>query len=204
MGMELEGRDDSFKKPGAVPFKWEIRPGVPKIQQHQKKPLPPLSPPILPSPSPPFNNTHRRLPSPTPPRQKLKPPPPGSIFLPSPEPRSSSFRSSTPASARSERWRLEQPTRVHPDTVSVGCFPSPLLGRKSGSSRRRSSQYQYYSTKQPDYTSSSELETPSRWSVSSRKSAPSFRDSPMSSSFSSYQSSPRVAKDADWAGFGLF
>ncbi|KAF9682651.1 hypothetical protein SADUNF_Sadunf05G0131000 [Salix dunnii] len=177
--------DDSFKKPGAVPFKWEIRPGVPKIQQHlqQKQQKKELLPPTLPSPSPPFN--HRR-PSPTPQvqKQKLKPPPAKSIFLPPPEPRAHSFRS-VPRS-RSERWRFEQPTHVRPECVSPGCFPSPISRRKD--SKRRTSTSTAKPASEPDYTS--DLDTLSRWSISSRKSLSSFRDSP-ASSFSSYQSSPR-------------
>lgn len=186
--------DDSFKKPGAVPFKWEIRPGVPKIQQQQqpKKLQKQLSPPTLPSPSPPFN--HRR-PSPTP-QQKLKSPPAGFIFLPPPEPRTRSFRSTQRSC--SERWRFEQPARVRPECVSPGCFPSPLLKRKE--SKRRSTHIPEPRS-EPDYTL--DLETLSRWSFSSRKSLSPFRDSP-TSSYSSYQSSPRPVNDAEWAGFGLF
>ncbi|KAG5245952.1 hypothetical protein OIU76_001853 [Salix suchowensis] len=187
--------DDSFKKPGSVPFKWEIRPGVPKIQQQlqQKQQKKELLPPTLPSPSPPFS--HRR-PSPPPQvqKQKLKPPPAKSIFLPPPEPRAHSFRS-VPRS-RSERWRFEQPTHVRHECVSPGCFPSPLSRRKD--SKRRTSTKP---ASEPDYTS--DLDTLSRWSISSRKSLSSFRDSP-ASSFSSYQSSPRPVSDAEWAGFGLF
>jgi len=193
--MEVE-IDDSFKKPGAVPFKWEIRPGVPKIQRQQKQQKKELSPPTLPSPSLPFN--HRR-PSPTPQvqKQKLKPPPARSVFLPPPEPRAHSFRS-VPRS-RSGRWRFEQPTHVRPECVSPGCFPSPLLRRKD--SKRRTSAGIAKPASEPDYTS--DLDTLSRWSISSRKSFSSFRDSP-ASSFSSYQSSPRPVSDAQWAGFGLF
>ncbi|CAK7346933.1 unnamed protein product [Dovyalis caffra] len=191
--------DDSFKKPGAVPFKWEIRPGVPKIQQQQlqqKQLKKELLPPAVPSPSPPFN--HRR-PSPIPQvqKQKLKPPPAGSIFLPSPEPRALSFRSAP--RSRSERWRFEQPTRVRPECVSPGCFPSPLLRRKE--SKRWTSTKIARPATEPDYTS--DLDTLSRWSISSRKSLSSFPDSP-ASSFSSYRSSPRPVSDAEWAGFGLF
>ncbi|XP_022768126.1 POU domain, class 6, transcription factor 2-like [Durio zibethinus] len=195
--------DDSFKKPGAVPFKWEIRPGVPKVQQQQKqheqslpqkqKPQKPKQPPPpLPPPASPFIN-QRSLPTPAgaSPRQKLKPPPAGSYLLLTPEPRSHSFRS-TPR-ARSERWRFDQPTRLGPECVPPGCFPSPLL-RQKGSKRRTQKP-------EPDYVL--DLETLSRWSVSSRKSLSQFYSSP-ASSFSSYRSSPRPVADADWAGFGLF
>lgn len=185
--------DDSFKKPGAVPFNWEIRPGVPKINTQQPKLQPKqLSPPVLPSPSPRFAP---RRPSPASlNQQKLKPPPAGFIFLPPPEPRTHSFRS-TPRT-RSERWRFDQPTRVGPECVSPGCFPSPLLRRKD--SKRRTT---HVAESESDYTS--DLETLGRWSVSSRKSFSPFRES-SASSYSSYRSSPRVVSDAEWAGFGLF
>jgi hypothetical protein len=99
----------------------------------------------------------------------------------------------------SERWRFEQPVRVRPECVSAGCFPSPLLRRKQ--SKRRTAFSIAKPGSEPDYTS--DLDTLSRWSISSRKSLSSFRDSP-ASSFSSYHSSPRPVSDAEWAGFGLF
>ncbi|KAB5568570.1 hypothetical protein DKX38_002363 [Salix brachista] len=175
--------DDSFKKPGAVPFKWEIRPGVPKIQQQlqQQKELS--------SPSPPFS--HLR-PSTTQ-VQKLKPPPAGSMFLPPSEPCAQSFRSAP--CGLPEHWRFEQPVRVRPECVSAGCFPSPLLRRKH--SKRRTTFSIAKPGLEPDYTS--DLDTLSRWSISSRKSLSSSRDSP-ASSVSSYQSSPLPVSDAEWAG----
>ncbi|XWS15156.1 hypothetical protein CRYUN_Cryun35bG0070100 [Craigia yunnanensis] len=194
--------DDSFKKPGAVPFKWEIRPGVPKVQQQQKQQEQSLPqkqkqqkqkqpPPPLPPPASPFINL-RSLPTPPgPPQQKLKPPPTGSYLLLTPEPRSHSFMS-TPR-ARSERWQFDQPARVRPECGSPGCFPSPLLRRK-GSKRRTQKP-------EPDYVS--DLETLSRWSVSSRRSLSPFYGSP-ASSFSSFRSSPRPVSNAEWAGFRHF
>ncbi|XP_062159604.1 uncharacterized protein LOC133866956 [Alnus glutinosa] len=179
--------DDSFKKPGAVPFKWEIKPGVPKLQQHphhqkQQQQQPPC-------------NYHRTV-LPTPP-QKLRPPPSGSYFVPPLEPRKRSFRASP--RTRSERWRFDRPTTlVGPEVVSPGCFFSSFLGRKPEKRRLR----KIGPASEPDYTS--DLETLSRWSVSSRKSLSPFQDSPSSSFSSSYQSSPRPVSDADWAGFGLF
>ncbi|XVF36966.1 hypothetical protein REPUB_Repub19eG0104300 [Reevesia pubescens] len=202
--------DDSFKKPGAVPFKWEIRPGVPKVQQQQKQQSlqqqqqqqkqkqkqkqqkPKQPPPPLPPPASPFIN-QRSLPTPpvASPQQKLKPPPPGSYLLLTPEPRAHSFRS-TPR-ARSKRWRFDEPARLRPECVSPGCFPSPLLRRK-GNKRR---------TQKPESDYVSDIETVSRWSVSSRRSLSPFYASP-ASSFSSFRSSPRPMADAEWAGFGLF
>ncbi|KAJ6335715.1 hypothetical protein OIU77_025626 [Salix suchowensis] len=186
MAMET---DDSFKKPGAVPFKWEIRPGVPKIQQQlqQQKELS--------SPSPPFS--HLRPSTTQVQKQKLKPPPAGSMFLPPSEPCAQSFRSAP--CGLPEHWRFEQPVRVRPECVSAGCFPSPLLRRKQ--SKRRTTFSIAKPGLEPDYTS--DLDTLSRWSISSRKSLSSSRDSP-ASSVSSYQSSPRPVSDAEWAGFGLF
>ncbi|GLT41399.1 hypothetical protein SLA2020_154660 [Shorea laevis] len=186
--------DDSFVKPGAVPFKWEVRPGVPKIQQPPQLPPPPPSQPkqqlkkqplpTLSAPSSPFIS-QRSFPTP----QRLKPPPPGSYYLFSPEPRTQSFRSAP--RSRSDRWRFDQPARVHPECVSPGCFPSPLIKRRE--SKRR--------LQKPKADYSSDLETMSRWSVSSRRSV-----SPLSpaSSFSSYRPSPGRLSDAEWAGFGLF
>ncbi|XVF39282.1 hypothetical protein PTKIN_Ptkin01aG0022200 [Pterospermum kingtungense] len=199
--------DDSFKKPGAVPFKWEIRPGVPKVQQQQRK-LQELSqpvkmkqkqlkqkqppPPLLRPPASPFINQRSWPTPPGPPKQKLKPPPAGSYLFMSPEPRSQSFRS-TPR-ARSERWRFDQLDRVRPECVSPGCFPSPLLRRKGSKKKNQ----------KPETDCVSELET-SRWSMSSRRSLSPFHSSP-TSSISSFRSSPRPrpVPKAEWAGFGLF
>ncbi|KAJ6685366.1 SERINE/ARGININE REPETITIVE MATRIX PROTEIN 1 [Salix purpurea] len=99
MAMET---DDSFKKPGAVPFKWEIRPGVPKIQQQlqQQKELS--------SPSPPFS--HPRPSTTQVQKQKLKPPPAGSMFLPPSEPCAQSFRSAP--CGLPEHWRFEMFTKL--------------------------------------------------------------------------------------------
>lgn len=183
--------DYDFTKPGAVPFQWEIRPGVPKIQ-HQKQAPPP-------SPQPRDYNLG-----------PLKPPPSGSLFVPPEEPRTRSFRSGPAARTRSERWRFEQPNmlaRRAEIVSSPGCFLSPLLRRKmSGKSGKSGARTvpEPAPKSEPDYTN--DLETLSRWSLSSRKSLLSpFRDSPTStSSYSSYQSSPRPVSDAEWAGFGLF
>ncbi|MFQ6642377.1 hypothetical protein Gotur_017695 [Gossypium turneri] len=121
---------DSFIKPGAVPFKWEIRPGVPKQPQNPKQqpPLPPLPPPPPPSP---FINNQRSSPNlsgPLFPPQKLKPPPAGSYLLLTSEPQTHSFRSTT--RSNSERSLFDRPVQVHLECVSHGCFPSPLLRRK--------------------------------------------------------------------------
>ena len=191
--------DESCTKPGAIPFKWEIKPGVPKqqhVQQQQHKK--PQSPPELPKPR---DYNHRKIsPLPTPPSvspQKLRPPPSRSPFVPPMEPRTRSFRSSS--RTRSERWRFDRPASfVRPEVVAPGCFLSSFLKRKSVKTKLQKPGPE----SEPDY--SSDLEVLSRWSVSSRRSLSPFRNSPMSSSFSSYQSSPRPMSDAEWAGFGLF
>jgi|UniRef100_A0A2N9FDH9 hypothetical protein len=193
--------DDSFTKPGAVPFKWEIKPGVPKVQQQQQKKQT-LQPPEL---SKPRDYNHRKVlpippsrsPSPTSSPQKLRPPPAGSYFVPPTEARTRSFRSSP--RTRSERSRFDRPrSLLRPDVVPAGCFLSSFLRRKAG----KTNLMKLGPESEPDYTS--DLETLSRWSVSSRKSLSQFRDSPLSSSLESYPSTPRPMNDVEWAGFGLF
>lgn len=143
--MEIEA-DESFKKAGAIPFKWEIRPGVPKLQHSQQQPQQQVS----------EKNESRPI--------QLKPPP--------------------IAGARSDRHVLTRPV------ASDGCFPRATEKKKK---KKQTG---------PDYLS--DLETVSRWSVSSRKSISPFHDS-LSSSFSSRESSPRrPVSDADWVGWALF
>lgn len=158
--------DDSFKKPGAVPFKWEIKPGLPIPHHHH---------------------------SPESPSSKLKPPPLlGSYKLSPVEPRTRSFRSNS--KVRSNRWRFERPLLSQPEIVtSSGCFFSPFL------KRLRSKKTVPKRVVEPDYTS--EVNTISRWSLSSTKSPSPFRHSTVSSSVAS---SPRPVGDVEWAGFGLF
>ncbi|KAJ0753745.1 hypothetical protein HanPI659440_Chr09g0339191 [Helianthus annuus] len=74
--------DDSyFKQPGSVPFKWEIRPGVPKPLNHQQQ-----------QQQPPSN--HRT--------SSLKPPPasPTSFHFPSPRTQSSRFQFEKPVAGQ--------------------------------------------------------------------------------------------------------
>lgn len=201
--------DESFKKPGAVPFKWEIRPGVPKIQtdrrrhhrphrKHQQRdqedeeavckecPLPPL---------------------------KLKPPS-GYRFFPPEEPPSRSFRYAP--RARLERWSVGLPMLAQPVCVSQGCFPmSPSFKQKE----KRSVAYEPGAKPEPNNLLDTNRST--RRPASTRKPVSPFQRSP-SSSYSSLQSSPRLlissprlsisscqlspqpAQDPDWASFGLF
>ncbi|CAI9765175.1 unnamed protein product [Fraxinus pennsylvanica] len=185
--------DDSFKKPGAIPFKWEIRPGVPKLRQPQEPLYEPRSGLFLPKhhlEPPPKPPSHHNSPFRDTPTRKLGPPPAGLYFHPSTQTRSKSFR------ARSQRI-LGRAECVSP----VGCFPSPSVKRRN-EVKKSVYKFEFRPGTEPNYNS--DIETVSRWSVSSRKSISPFRDSPMSSSFSSYQSSPRLMADADWAGFGLF
>lgn len=166
--------DEFYRQPAAVPFKWEIKPGVPK-NHHRLRQFPSHCP----------QSQHH------PPPQKLKPPPSVSHFRHPPN----SLRSSS--RTRSDRWRFPHSNLAEPEQVSAGgCFPSRFPNRKSAQNVDRKPE--------PDY--SSELESLSRWSVSSRKSISPFRYSVSSSpsSFSSYQSSPRPTSDSEWAGFGLF
>lgn len=185
--------DDSFKKPGAVPFKWEIKPGLPRAQQNHlhRKPTPPSSPPRA------HSYDHHRSSELTSP--KLRPPPAGFYVFSPVEPQTRSFRSSP--RIRSERWRFDRPLLARPESVSTGCFFSPLLRRIP--SRKRLEKAVVKPEREPDCIS--DLETLARWSLSSRKSLSPFRDSTTSSSSSqSNQSSPRPGSDAEWAGFGLF
>ncbi|XP_010471933.1 PREDICTED: leucine-rich repeat extensin-like protein 5 [Camelina sativa] len=142
--MAIVDVDDSFKRPGTIPFSWEIRPGVPKTRIPQPgntttpflhppkklsplrlKPLShsqPLYPPALSPPSSSFiANSKTRPLSPLTPfsttPSKLKPPPTPSspsVFY-SPGP---SFRSSP--RAFSERWQPQRPNRIQP-----GSEPEP-------------------------------------------------------------------------------
>lgn len=145
--MAIVDVDDSFKRPGTVPFSWEIRPGVPKTRISQPgnttttpflhppkklsplrlKPLShsqPLLPPALSPPSSSFisNSKSRPLSPLTPPSfsstpSKLKPPPTPSSASVFYSP-GPSFRSSP--RAFSERWQLHRPNRIRP-----GSEPEP-------------------------------------------------------------------------------
>ncbi|MCD9641351.1 hypothetical protein HAX54_027508 [Datura stramonium] len=187
--MEIEA-DESFKKAGAIPFKWEIRPGVPKLHHSHQPPISPLSDhhcPLTKQDQPQEKN--QSPPIPEAPRKLRPPPAAGFTFqLPVAEPRTRSFRSE-----RVVQNLLTRPMGV----ASDGCFPSPLLNTKKKKNKKKNK-----TGPEPDYMS--DLESVSRWSVSSRKSVSPFHDS-LSSSFSSRESSPRrPVSDADWVGFALF
>lgn len=209
----MELVDDSFKKPGAIPFKWEIRPGVPKLQQYYD--VEEFSS---------FSETPR----------KLTPPPSAAGYC---SQTGSSFRSTPPSrsgSSRSRSFRFYS-SNNHPQpqqqqqrrnvgvssTTTSGCFPSPLLIKRR--SEKNKTKKKHKITSKEETASNSDVETLSpRLSVSnssSWKSLSPLPDSPFSSSFSSYfnyYSTPPTltpgrrlgkvsSKDAaDWAGFGLF
>ncbi|ESQ27380.1 hypothetical protein EUTSA_v10019445mg [Eutrema salsugineum] len=226
--MAIVAVDDSFKRPGTVPFSWEIRPGVPKTRNSQPGNTPLLQPPKklsplrlkplshsqplnLPALSPPsssfISNSKSRPLSPLTPSfstpSKLKPPPPSQSPFYSPGP---SFRSSP--RAFSERWQLHRPNRGRPGSESeprpdfavagLGCFPTPKFRLRKNKSSGRR---KTGSRSERDYCS--DKETMSPWTVSSRRSVSPRWDSPKSS-FSSLRFSPRIANEAEWVGFGLF
>lgn len=189
--------DDSFKKPGSIPFKWEIRPGIPKLQttqtdpgrpqlesgsdkQHQRKQK---QPPVATIHNHPFPETPR----------KLKPPPAGLCFQPPLEPQVQTRTRSIRSSPRTFSDRFSLRGLALPDVVSsTGCFPSPVGKVKNV----KAAKYPR-SIPEPDYYS--DLEISSRWSVSSRKSV-----SPLSLSIPSHRSTPRPVFDVEWTGFELF
>lgn len=189
--------DESFKKPGRIPFKWEIRPGVPKSHGSELLQLQYRNQRDNPFYNEEEEQDERRPDSHTP--RMLRPPPAGRLYYqPTPEHRSPSFRSAP--RTRSERFRFNlSGITQQVGVASGGCFPSPLLKRATATRRTRKA----LPGPEPDYCS--DLDTLPRWSASSRKSLSPFTHSPVSSSFSSNESSsPRPVSDAEWAGFALF
>ncbi|XP_009128225.1 uncharacterized protein LOC103853071 [Brassica rapa] len=216
--------DDSFKRPGTVPFSWEIRPGVPKtppgntpllqlqppnyLSPLRLKPLShsqPFLPPELSPPSSSFiSKSKSRSLSPLAPSfstpSNLKPPPPSHSGFSSSGP---SFRSSP--RAFSERWQLNRSrseSDPRPDFAfaGLGCFPTPKFrlrkNKSSGGLRKAMSRLER------GYCY--DMETMSLRTVSSRRSVSLRWDSPKSSSFSSLRFSPRLTNGAEWPGFRLF
>ncbi|CAH8258456.1 unnamed protein product [Arabidopsis lyrata] len=226
--------DDSFKRPGTIPFSWEIRPGVPKTRMSQPgnttplqppkklsplrlKPLShsqPLLPPALSPPSSSFiSNSKSRPLSPLTPHSfsttpsKLKPPPTPSSFAGfySPGP---SFRSSP--RAFSERWQLHRPNRIRP-----GSEPEPSSDFSvAGFGCFPSPRFRLRKNK----SGGSRRKTGSRSEndyycsdmetmspwTVSSRRSVSPRWESPKSSFSSLRFSPRIANEAEWVGFGLF
>nr|GMD52179.1 F-box only protein 11-like [Ipomoea batatas] len=174
--------DGSFKKAGTVPFKWEIRPGVPKCHGSDLLQLKYREEEEQDEGQPPSNHSRPDLHTP----RMLRPPPAGRLYYqPTPaEPRLGSFRSAL--RTRSERYRFDLSGISQP---VGGCFPSPLLKRRTAKALPEP---------EPDYCS--DLETLPRWSASSRKSVSPFSpQSPFLSSFSSNESSsPRPVCEPFW------
>ncbi|KAK7275615.1 hypothetical protein RIF29_16735 [Crotalaria pallida] len=97
------GSDDySFKKPGSVPFKWEIKPGVPKPQHHHHQHHD-------------HDHDQRNFSSPTSPLRS-------NVFSPEDLLHSRSFRSTH--SVQSDQWRLDRS-----NSMPLSYFLSPSLGR---------------------------------------------------------------------------
>ncbi|EYU32512.1 hypothetical protein ABFS82_03G096200 [Erythranthe guttata] len=133
----------SFKKAGAIPFKWEIRPGVPKIQDPQLQFEFEFE----------FPKHQNHETKKTPFRPKLKPPPNGLYFHPHSE-LQTLFSSSN---------RVGSPVLARPEVVSSsGCTPL----KKRQNAKKRTGEPR--SRSQPEYYS--DHDTSSRWSVSSRNS----------------------------------
>lgn len=170
--------DDSFVTPGSIPFRWEVRPGVPKIFHRE------LSPPFDQQEVDRCHNSIRPPSVPSSP-QKLKLPPAGYYSNLHPAPKIRPYET---------------------QSVSQGCFPtSPLIRQKS---KRKGIKKLLKPELGSECGYSLDLETLARWSESRGKcfafyDSPSSSSS-YRSSFSSFRSSPQPACDAEWAGFGLF
>ncbi|KAG7597857.1 hypothetical protein ISN44_As06g021650 [Arabidopsis suecica] len=190
--------DDSFKRPGAVPFKWEIRPGVPKtrpgdddqptlLQPPNKLPpvkLKPFPPSNSPSPSSPFFSESRSRP--------VSPfaPPPSSFKLKSPSDSDSNcsgpptpyFRSSSPRAGGS---------------LPRCFFPKSLFGLKSKSGDLKKTGQE--SSESDNFYESGTTFSPSE--DSSHGSAVSSRWGSPISSFSSRRGSPLKRTDSDLSSY---
>ncbi|XP_010912538.1 uncharacterized protein [Elaeis guineensis] len=122
--------DESFKRPGSIPFKWEIQPGIPKPDTQSTTSSPwttKLSPP--PSMTPP-SQSPRIFTSPL--RPKLSPLP----YSTPPSPfQSPSIARSASASPSKRRGHQILQSKIHAFShevavVSQGCFPVPPIRRK--------------------------------------------------------------------------
>ncbi|KAI4366602.1 hypothetical protein MLD38_022462 [Melastoma candidum] len=181
--------DESFKRPGAVPFKWEIRPGVPKLH-------PPTS-----------SSSSSSLLSP----DILKPPPPSSAnFSPPPDVRTHSFRS--------PRRLMMQPAHVSSSGcffLSRYSLRHDARGRSRGSESQRICRKGQHDVEDARSWSSrwlispvGESPSPSRWSIE-ESTSPSPRFSSVSYGARGTVSDglavlPVLGSEVEWAGFGLF
>ncbi|CAM8979064.1 unnamed protein product [Rhodiola kirilowii] len=188
--MTVDHTDDCYypyKQPGSVPFKWEIRPGVPKLNHNPK-------------PSPPTISTTRRVVSSSP-QPKLKPPPAKNSSYPQEDRPIRSFRSDPRTRSALSSPRIHSERRLAgPEVVAPGCFPSPS---KRVQSSRRGVESEFGFDFGPGYYS--DLDTSTRWSVSSRKSKSNYSPFHYSSSdsFSSSSWSPTPVSQAEWTALGL-
>ncbi|KAL5714522.1 hypothetical protein ACHQM5_016471 [Ranunculus cassubicifolius] len=170
--------DESFKRAGAVPFKWEVQPGIPKS-------LPNYTP---------------STPS------RLAPPPSESEFYFAPTPKRSlaPTRSLSRLAPTRSLSRLLTRLKSHGSSrtsvlLSLGCFPGPCVNKRS---------FKVNTTEKSGDESESDSEYDNiteildSWSNSPQK----LTDSPLrdSASSSSERSSPPPSDDVHWAAFGLF
>ncbi|CAA7047839.1 unnamed protein product [Microthlaspi erraticum] len=207
--------DDSFKRPGAVPFNWEIRPGVPKTRNPQPddpvstllqppkklhplrlKPFPPSN---QPSPSPSSSSSSVSSISKTRPVSPFAPP---SSFKLKPSPDSDSSHSLRPPEPY---WRSSSPTSRRWRSLKslIGLKKSSKTGdvKKTGEESTSSESDNFYESE----TTFSASEDSSRGSVSTRcsspkTSSPSLRGSSLKriqSDLSSYEKKTiiRMARD---------
>ncbi|KAJ0241443.1 hypothetical protein HA466_0218400 [Hirschfeldia incana] len=225
--------DDSFKRPGSVPFSWEVRPGVPKTRVSQPgtgtgngnapllqppkklsplrlKPLSrshsqPLFPPALSPPSSSFISSRSKSRSPSP----LAPSFPTPSKLKPPPPSQSGLYSPAPSfrstpRAFSERWQLNRSDRVRPGSESE---PGPDFGFAGlgcfPTPKFRLRKSKTGGARRKKTGSRSDREYCSDMETMSPWTASSRWDSPKSS-FSSLRFSPRLASETEWVGLGLF
>ncbi|XP_058097452.1 uncharacterized protein LOC131242674 [Magnolia sinica] len=173
--------DDSFKRPGSVPFKWEIQPGIPK-EAHQN----PIS--------------HQKP-------HKLRPPPAGISFYP---PDQGSLFIRVPARSKSsERRRPRKSGPINsPSIVSVGCFPtsSPIRKFEKKTTCRETTDRVIGEIDVSNLQTLSRWTSSPRKSLSlfhgSPSPATSFRSPPATSFRSPPLRAPR--DDVEWAAYGLF
>ncbi|ESQ34628.1 hypothetical protein EUTSA_v10009307mg [Eutrema salsugineum] len=195
--------EGSFKRPGAVPFNWEIRPGVPKTRNTQPddptllqppKKLPPLRLKQLPpsnQPSPSSPSSSIIYDSKTRPASPFAPP--SSLFKLKPHPDSDhhSLRPPTPY------WRFSSPRAGldSGDSLRRWRFLKSLVGlkkskKKTGEESTSSDSDIFYESE----TTFSPSEGSSRGSVSTRRGSP-------KSSLSSRRGSPLKRHQSDLSSY---
>ena len=189
MGVEEEEEvDGSFKKPGAIPFKWETRPGVPKPDP---QPQPPLS----------YSDNNKEEEEENYTSHSSSPSTPQYLSL-TPPPRTQSLRSISRLRSNVQWYDPDPdpgpPLLARPESISAGCFLSPRLRWKWGWKKLAAKTKPKLEPKsEPEPKSDdhgSKFERLARWSVSStRKSlslSPLHRSSSLSFSSNRSGSSP--------------